>query len=99
MIRVDTMSSAKKLLMIIVLSSVKLVMTSQPSETLDDQHQILSSTIFVPRSVQQHPDQKKVLIKRGLTKHIYLKPFQPNSDFDYDNDNYNLQSAVENYIR
>jgi hypothetical protein len=92
MIRVKTMK-AKNLIVIIVLSSVKLVMTSQPSRTLDDKHKKHLE------SAHRLPDQKNVLIKHGHTKNFYLKPMNRNSDFDYDGESYGSLPAMDNYIR
>jgi hypothetical protein len=100
MIRVKTMTSANNLLVIIVLTSVELVMTGQPSNTLDDQFQILSSSNTIRESAHRHPAQRNVFMKRGLVKRYHQKPMDTYSDYEYDHNTYSYKpSAVEANIR
>jgi hypothetical protein len=98
MIRVKTMK-AKNLMVIIVLSSVELVKTSQPSGNLDDEHKKLPSTKINYDSAYRLPDQNNMIIKLGPTKRYYLKPMNRHSDFDHDRDSYGREPVMENYIR
>jgi hypothetical protein len=92
------MISIKNLLVIIVLTSVKSVMTSTlppKPNVLTDQHQLLSSTNKTHESEQRHPEPRNLFIKRGLVKHLYQKHIKPNLRFDSDHKSHYSLSNVE----